>query len=152
MKNRHFFAAISAAAALIGSASAGAATSPEQAQYDKQKAACLAGQSNQDKATCLKEAGAALEEAKRGNLNDGNANYRRNQADRCKALSGSEQTDCVARMRGSGTVSGSVGAGGILREKTTTTTTTSTVSPGGVTIAPQAATPLPAPVTASGPK
>jgi hypothetical protein len=34
-------------------------------------------------------------------------------------LAGDERRDCLARMRGEGTVSGSVEAGGILREKVT---------------------------------
>ena len=34
-------------------------------------------------------------------------------------LSGDERADCIARMNGEGSVSGSVGGGGILREKVT---------------------------------
>ncbi|MEO7339093.1 MAG: hypothetical protein ABIV63_21160, partial [Caldimonas sp.] len=44
---------------------------------------------------------------------------RRNAKDRCDALSGDERSDCVARMKGEGTTSGSVAGGGILREKRT---------------------------------
>ena len=35
---------------------------------------------------------------------------------RCEALAGDERTACVARIRGEGSVSGSVAGGGILRE------------------------------------
>lgn len=95
------------------------AMSDAQAQYQQDRAACMSGQSNQDRATCLKEAGAALAEARRGGLDDGQGQLRRNAKDRCNALTGDERTDCMARMRGEGTVSGSVGGGGILREKRT---------------------------------
>jgi hypothetical protein len=91
-----------------------------QARYQQQRAACMSGQSNQDRATCLKEAGAALAEAKRGNLtSDGRGQLRQNETDRCQALTGAERTDCIARMRGEGKTEGSVAGGGILREKVT---------------------------------
>lgn len=95
------------------------AASDAQKQYEAQKAACNAGTSTQDKATCLKEAGAAFEEAKRNRLDNGDADLRKDAMDRCKALTGSDQRDCIARMKGGGTVSGSVAGGGILREKVT---------------------------------
>ena len=79
----------------------------------------MSGQSNQDRATCLKEAGAALAEARRGNLASGKGQLRENRMDRCNVLTGDEKVDCVARMRGEGTTEGSVEAGGILREKVT---------------------------------
>ena len=36
-----------------------------QARYQQDRAACMSGQSNQDHATCLREAGAALAQARR---------------------------------------------------------------------------------------
>jgi hypothetical protein len=91
-----------------------------QARYERERAACMAGQStNEDRATCLKEAGAALAEARKGNLDNGNGQLRKNAKDRCNALAGDERADCIARMNGEGTVSGSVGGGGVLREKRT---------------------------------
>jgi len=109
------------AALLLSAGSAMAATpSPTsaeiQARYERERAVCLSGNSNQDQATCLKEAGAARDVARRGLLDEGNADYRRNQLDRCKALSGDEAKDCRLRMKGAGTVSGSASAGGIYRE------------------------------------
>ncbi len=44
----------------------------------------------------------------------------RNALTRCEAQTGDERTACVARIRGEGTVSGSVSGGGILRERVTT--------------------------------
>ena len=103
-----------------GSAVMAATPSPAsaeiQARYERERAVCLSGKSNQDQATCLKEAGAARDVARRGLLDEGNADYRRNQLDRCKALSGDEAKDCRLRMKGAGTVSGSASAGGIYRE------------------------------------
>ena len=42
--------------------------SDANARYQAERAVCQSGQSNQDRATCLKEAGAALHEAKMGRL------------------------------------------------------------------------------------
>lgn len=97
----------------------GSAMSDAQATYQQDRSACLNGRSAQDQATCLKEAGAARAAAQRGNLTDGPGQLRRNAKDRCSALSGGERSDCLARMNGQGTVSGSVEGGGILREKVT---------------------------------
>jgi hypothetical protein len=108
---------------LLSMGSAMAAANPAdadiQARYERERAVCLTGRSNQDQATCLKEAGAARDVARRGLLDEGNPNYRRNQLDRCKALIGDEAKDCRLRMKGAGTVSGSASAGGIYRELTT---------------------------------
>ena len=114
------------ASALLGMASASVlaatagAASEIQTRYTQDRAKCLSGKSNQDQATCLKEAGAARDAAKQGQLNDGDAKYKRNAKTRCDALSGDEATDCLARMKGKGTTSGSVEAGGIYRETVTT--------------------------------
>jgi hypothetical protein len=112
-----------AAGLLLSLGSAMAAANPAdaeiQARYERERAVCLSGKSNQDQPTCLKEAGAARDVARRGLLEDGNPNYRRNQLDRCKALTGDEAKDCRLRMKGAGTVSGSASAGGIYRELTT---------------------------------
>jgi len=101
-----------------------------QARYERERAACMAGQTtNEDRATCLKEAGAALAEARKGNLDNGNGQLRKNAKDRCNALAGDERSDCIARMNGEGTVSGSVGGGGLLREKRTIVPGTPTAQP-----------------------
>lgn len=93
-----------------------------QARYLKERAVCMNGMSNQDRATCLKEAGAARDEARRGRLNDGDAKYKRNARERCDVLTGDEAADCRARMRGAGTTTGSAQAGGIFRETVTVET------------------------------
>ena len=94
---------------------AGSALADTAAQtYQRERAACLSGQSAQDRATCLKEAGAALAEARRGGLTGASGMG----ADRCNALDGVERAACVARMNGAGKVTGSVEGGGLLRELT----------------------------------
>jgi hypothetical protein len=101
-------------------ATAGAAESrAAQARYAQDVALCKSGASHQDRATCLREAGAALAEARRGGLGDGPAPYAANQVKRCDPLPGDQRQDCIARMQGQGTTSGSVEGGGIYRELVT---------------------------------
>lgn len=87
--------------------------------YQKERATCINGQSNEDRATCLKEAGAARGEAKRGNLTEAPGAYESNALARCNVLPPADRDDCVNRIRGNGTVSGSVGGGGVIRETRT---------------------------------
>lgn len=110
-------AAVIGTTALLFAAGAGAAQLSEaQARYQQERAACMSGSSNQDRATCLKEAGAALGEARRGALGDSSdANLTRNRMARCDALPAQEREDCAVRMQ-HGTMSGSAQQGGILRE------------------------------------
>jgi len=105
-----------------GPAAAGAQTDAS-AQYKADVARCKSGQTNQDEATCLREAGAALEEARRNRLSNNAApgSYRQNALDRCNALPAGQREDCLTQMSGSDTtVKGSVGGGGVLRETTIT--------------------------------
>lgn len=97
-------------------AAAGGKLSDAEARYQQDRAACNSGQSYQDRATCLREAGAALQAAKRGGTDDGQAAYEQNRLIRCDRLAAGEREDCLRRMRGEGTVSGSVEGGGIYRE------------------------------------
>jgi hypothetical protein len=112
-------ATLAACAAVLGLASASAlARSPDAAQsrYESERAVCMQGLSNQDKATCLKEAGAALQEARRGHLAGADEReLERNRLARCDAQSGADRDDCVMRMQ-AGTTTGTAQAGGILRE------------------------------------
>jgi len=93
--------------------------SAAQARYAQDIALCKSGGSHQDRATCLREAGAALAEARRGGLGDSSAPYAANQLKRCDPLPGDQRQDCIARMQGQGTTSGSVAGGGIYRELVT---------------------------------
>lgn len=115
--------ALCAAAALLSATVAVAADrgklSEAQRAYQRDRAACMSGQTSQDRATCLREASAALQEAKRGNLDDGQAQYERNRLLRCEKQPPEDRQDCVRRMSGEARVSGSVEGGGVLRELVT---------------------------------
>jgi len=91
-----------------------------KARYEKERAACLSGQTGQEMDACLREAGAALQEARSGKLGAGaNQSYLRNALERCDPLPPADAKDCRDRIMGQGSVSGSVEGGGLLREKTT---------------------------------
>ncbi len=105
---------------LLAQAGSGArADDAINARYRSERAACMSGQSNQDRATCLKEAGAARAVARRDLSNDRSGNYQQNAMARCAALPAADKVDCQRRMQGDGKVSGSVRDGGLLRETTT---------------------------------
>jgi hypothetical protein len=89
-----------------------------QATYKQDRAACMRGEGGQDRATCLKEAAAALQEAKRGGLTSNRTEQKRNQTVRCDYQPAHDRADCLRRMRGEGTTTGSVQGGGVLRELT----------------------------------
>lgn len=72
----------------------------------------------QDLEACLKEGRAVRAAERRGELSTP-TDYATNRSLRCEALRGDDRSDCLARMRGEGTVSGSVEGGGILRELVT---------------------------------
>ena len=90
--------------------------SDANARYQAERAVCMNGQSNQDRATCLKEAGAALQEAKAGHLNDVQGAYTKNAMSRCEKLPADDRDACMRRMSGEGTITGSAQQGGIERE------------------------------------
>jgi hypothetical protein len=96
-----------------------AALSEAQQQYKQERAHCLSGQSHQDRATCLKEAGAAYQEARRGILGGGSANLAQNATARCDAQPPADREACVQRIMGAGSAEGSVKGGGILRQTET---------------------------------
>ena len=111
-------AVLATTALLFAGAAAASTLSDAQAQYKKERAVCMSGKSNQDRATCLKEAAAALQEARRGNLSTGgDTNLGPNRTARCEALPAQDREDCALRMQ-QGAESGSAQQGGILREST----------------------------------
>jgi hypothetical protein len=121
-----------AATASTPSFAAGASAPAAKTTYVKERADCDAGKTAQDRATCLKEAGAAAEERKRNSL-DNSGSATQNATDRCNALPVAERSDCIARIKGPvkanqrTTTSGSVAGGGVLRETTTTTVGSPTI-------------------------
>lgn len=113
--------ALCAAGALLGASLAQAAdkgkASDTQSVYQKDRAACMRGDTNQDRATCLQEAGAARQEASRGGLaGSGEAQFEANRLRRCDSQPAQDREDCIRRMNGEGTTRGSVQSGGIYRE------------------------------------
>nr|WP_231886109.1 hypothetical protein [Bordetella ansorpii] len=120
--------AISRLTTLCGALALGAALAPAvsmaqksattaQQQYQEDVKRCNAGQTSQDRRTCLQEAGAALQEARRNRLDDKQeGRYDQNALQRCKALPASQQQDCMTQMQSPTRVIGSVSGGGVLRE------------------------------------
>jgi hypothetical protein len=104
----------------LSAQAAGPSAADANAAYRQEVARCNSGQSQEDRATCLKEARNAHADALRGRLDNGQqANYEANAVARCDRLPPGDKADCVARMHGQGTVSGSVDGGGIYRELVT---------------------------------
>lgn len=99
-----------------------------QQRYQADVERCRSGQTSQDTQTCLREAGAALQEARRNRLVTGSPSFEDNQRARCDGLTGTRRDDCLQLMSDSNaTVHGSVAGGGIIRESTITIPADSTM-------------------------
>ncbi len=94
-----------------------AAGSPE-ATYQSERADCMAGRTQQDQKTCLREAVSARDAARKGLLKTEDAQtLHANEMERCKLQpKGGPRKDCKLLVNGAGTVSGSVAGGGELKE------------------------------------
>lgn len=106
------------ATSLCFAAGSAVAADPVSSTIAQERTNCVTGNTNQDQSTCLREAGAAKQEAQRGNLRD-TGDYASNASKRCAALPADEKADCERRAMGEGSVSGSVGSGGVVRELVT---------------------------------
>jgi hypothetical protein len=107
--------------------------------YQQEVNACLTGRTQQDQATCLREARNAQADKQRGVLDNAGTQFQANATARCDALAGEDKAACQARMMGYGDTSGSIAGGGVLREVETV------VLPAGassVTIEPKTADPV----------
>jgi hypothetical protein len=107
--------------AATGACAAGkVTTSQAQRDYQQERARCLRGDSGQERATCLKEAGAAYDEARRNRLGQApSADLARNATQRCEAQPPADREACVQRVLGAGTTEGSVKDGGVIRRSET---------------------------------
>ncbi|MBP7565582.1 MAG: hypothetical protein KA795_06210 [Burkholderiaceae bacterium] len=129
--NRSFIARAMQGVVLVGLsiggalAAGGSDNANAQERYRQEAAACNAGQSAQDRATCMQEAGAALDEARRGRLDQSSvaASTRTgNAVARCEVFTGEELSACRARALGTAPAEGatitrgSVEGGGVIRE------------------------------------
>ena len=74
----------------------------------------MSGNTQQDQATCLREARNA--NAQRRTLGENDGNLKANRSARCDALKGEDREACLARVAGYGDVSGSVAGGGVIRQ------------------------------------
>lgn len=109
--------ALALGAAFLPAASMAQSATSAQEQYKLDVQRCNAGQTNQDRRTCLQEAGAALQESRRNRLDDKQqGRYEQNATSRCSALPASQQQDCMTQMQSPTRVHGSVMGGGVLRE------------------------------------
>jgi hypothetical protein len=96
------------------------AKSKVEATYQKERAACLSGQSNEDKKTCLKEAAAARLEASRGALTTPTPQQlAQNALRRCQVQPAESRDACERMVRGEGRQEGSVAQGAVVREIST---------------------------------
>lgn len=115
---RALLAGVGLAALACGTSTATAGT-PEE-NYRKERADCISGRNPQDRATCLKEAGAALAEARRGNLVTPSSQAQiQNALKRCEAQPAKDRDDCRRLARGEGTVIGTVAQGAVIKELVT---------------------------------
>jgi len=119
LTTRFILAALTMGACLAGGAVQAQSSESIQARYTADVARCNRGDTNQDKATCLQEAGAARDEAQRNRLATPGQNYQQNQTDRCSALPANQREACLTQMSGANTTTeGSVMGGGVMRETT----------------------------------
>ncbi|WP_313072085.1 hypothetical protein [Melaminivora sp.] len=118
--------ACSAALMLCGVAAQAAGNSHsgnnQRSQYQQDRAAC-AHVPAASRSACIREAGAAAQAARNGQLTSpGDSSFERNATARCEVFKTQEDKRlCEERMRNK-PVSGSVEEGGVLREATTTVT------------------------------
>lgn len=82
----------------------------------QERAACMSGRTQQDQATCLREANNAAAEKRQGKLDNSGAQFDANARQRCEVLTGEDRSACEARVMGYGNTSGSVAGGGVIRE------------------------------------
>lgn len=92
--------------------------SASEARYQRDAAACRTTRAN-DMANCLSEASTARAAREPASVDLDPGRFARNALKRCEPLSEPDRSDCVARIRGEGTSTGSVAGGGIYRELVT---------------------------------
>ncbi|RZL65380.1 MAG: hypothetical protein EOP81_04850 [Variovorax sp.] len=104
--------------AVAAFSAAAAGPGPRGSLYQQEIAVC--DRIQQDRAACLREAGAARQEAARGGLTSA-PDYQQNALARCTRQPPADRADCEARVLGTGqsAVQGSVLGGGVIRETVT---------------------------------
>ncbi|MFC5609507.1 hypothetical protein [Variovorax soli] len=129
--------------ALPSAFAAGTSAKGGTSTYQTERAMC--GQIQQDKAACIREAGAAAQASRQGNLTHASdATYRQNALARCQAQPAEDRKACEQRVTGAGntTIEGSVLGGGAIRETVTQAPVSTTVQPAS-TMPPASTVPPP---------
>ncbi len=83
-----------------------------------ERSACLNGQTQQDQATCLREANNAAQDKSQGKLTT-EGPLGANAVKRCEPLAANDRAACEARILGQGSTAGSVAGGGLIRQAET---------------------------------
>lgn len=118
---RNLIAAMATVSSVGAAWAAGPSMSEARETYARERAACLSGNSSEPRETCLKEAGAALAEARHGKAPDPDqASLTANALRRCEQVPVADRYACQQMALGGGAVSGSVEGGGVLKEYVTT--------------------------------
>lgn len=119
---KHLLSRTTVALCLGAGLSAAALAAPPRGvdrTFQQERAVC--DHIQQDRAACLREAGAARQAAREGALT-GAPDYRANALARCGLHPPAERAECEARITGTGqtSIDGSVLGGGLIRETVTT--------------------------------
>ena len=104
--------ALLVACATLGSLPAAAADQPARAR-------CAYGIATDGSSNCMSKADFEVAQSRQAALDRDPAQYKRNALTRCEGLTGADRQDCLVRIDGKGTTSGSVEGGGIYRELVT---------------------------------
>ncbi|MBI5278650.1 MAG: hypothetical protein HY854_19620 [Burkholderiales bacterium] len=107
--------------------------------YQSEVQSCLTGKTQQDQATCLREARNARADKQRGLL-ETQGDLQANALARCEVFNSAEdKAACQARIKGMGNTEGSVAGGGLLREVETVVMPS---GQGSITVEPQTSEPV----------
>lgn len=93
--------------------------SAARSRYQHEQQRCMQMRAHDARANCLSEASTAYAATQPDRVDPDPGRYARNALERCKPLREPDRSDCVARMQGQGSTSGSVAGGGIYRELVT---------------------------------
>ncbi len=107
--------AVLATAGFAAHAGPGATGIDASGNTQVEKTACVNGMTQQDQATCLKEATNAAADKKAGKLDNNGGTFTANALQRCEVLAGADKVACQSRVVGYGQASGSVAGGGLIK-------------------------------------
>ena len=88
-------------------------------RYQREQAQCMKVRNEDDRANCLSESSTRYAQTLPNRPEEAADILARNALKRCEPLPETERLDCVARIQGKGSTSGSVASGGIYRELVT---------------------------------